>query len=798
MSVLLETYAWTFTFIYVFFRFLAPTRFFYIPSKLISSFNLTDGFLFLPAGWLLYYITYYIQYRRKTLISYDPSKGFFADAPFVLNESNDSLGRVGYIQDLAKKIISTDTKGYSFAIGIIGQWGSGKTAFLKTLEEELKNNPDVIQIRFNPWITPNISNSTAIFFSDLANKLSEYDETLKTEITTYSRELLQSVDNQTFSFFKQLFDSSVEEKGMQDQIDLINDHINRLKKKVVVYIDDVDRLEKKEVIEVLRIVRNSANFSNTFFIVAFDKSYVTACINEALINNSENYLEKIFQLEYYLPPNPDKLIYQKALLSELQRHIPSNCQPILQYIENPSKNTSGNIFLSNFEILPPINNYIQSFRDVNRFMNVFLLNYDRIKHNIYLPDFISICLLRVKYPEVYRLLYYNRRNFLIAADNFGAMEGVAGELYLRLIEDNSNGKKDIELNVYLEKNYKELALNQKDTQEVEKLIRSIFNIVNSASNPLNKRSLFNHHMTISDSAYFDRYFDYSMAGRLDQQEFNEALKLPIENIEKKIEEWSTMRQISTDLIVKLENLTPDSDKDFFEKIIKAIVYLTYQPNPNDPRNLLSFDKVNFIQKLGIESDENPVIQNLYLNNKEEFKNFFKSLYLIYADKAMWGFIHFFAQALIKDYDDGYFILSHEELKDLIKDSFIASVESNQEPSQSLLIFYSIAIKLFATRTTSNGEIIPEGKGIEMTERLREVLEKNPKELLEFNIIRQRPNSDYVESGWHRMIFGSDEAFTKILESHANDPLVNEYIEFQNAFRPQQQPVKFQFNFLNPS
>lgn len=66
----------------------------------------------------------------------------------------------------------------------------------------------------------------------------------------------------------------------------------------------MDRLNKTEIIEVLRILRNVANFRNTVFICGFDKSYV---IKTGEFKN--NFLDKIFNLEINLPK-----LHQNGLL----------------------------------------------------------------------------------------------------------------------------------------------------------------------------------------------------------------------------------------------------------------------------------------------------------------------------------------------------------------------------------------------------------------------------------------------------------------------------------------------------
>ncbi|NCU06204.1 MAG: AAA family ATPase, partial [Chitinophagaceae bacterium] len=363
LSVLLELYIFSLTFIYLYFRFFDTSRYDFVRfrSNLVSFLSLADILLSFIIGVVCYYLFYAIKFVMQYKHQPPLHEGFFTDTPLILEESSDILGRFGYVKDLAHKILATNSPNHSFAIGIIGEWGAGKTTFLSTLENIFEKEQQVVQLRFNPWATRNSENISAIFFSDLAARLSEFDESLKTNITDYSKKLLQSTDSNSLGVIKQLFEFSTEKKEFHEQYEIINQSIQSLKRKIVVYIDDVDRLDKKEVIEVLRIVRNTANFGSVFFVVAFDKAYVTASVNEALINKSEKYLEKIFQLEYYLPLQPNRLVYRNELLGHLRKYVPQSCLQVLDYIENPSSTLFGS-----FEILPKISDYITTFRDVNR------------------------------------------------------------------------------------------------------------------------------------------------------------------------------------------------------------------------------------------------------------------------------------------------------------------------------------------------------------------------------------------------------------------------------------------------
>ena len=88
------------------------------------------------------------------------------------------------------------------------------------------------------------------------------------------------------------------------------------KKKIVILIDDVDRLEYNELFELLRLIRISANFRNVIFVVAYDKTYIAQLLEDHQIPNGEEYLKKIINLEITLPAYEYNL-----LIRMLHRHL---------------------------------------------------------------------------------------------------------------------------------------------------------------------------------------------------------------------------------------------------------------------------------------------------------------------------------------------------------------------------------------------------------------------------------------------------------------------------------------------
>ncbi|WP_429070678.1 P-loop NTPase fold protein [Aeromonas veronii] len=56
--------------------------------------------------------------------------------------------------------------------------------------------------------------------------------------------------------------------------------ISKIKRPIVVIIDDIDRLTPVETFQVLRLVKAVADFPSTSFLLAFDPKYLTSVLDK--------------------------------------------------------------------------------------------------------------------------------------------------------------------------------------------------------------------------------------------------------------------------------------------------------------------------------------------------------------------------------------------------------------------------------------------------------------------------------------------------------------------------------------
>jgi predicted KAP-like P-loop ATPase len=148
-----------------------------------------------------------------------------------------------------------------------------------------------------------------------------------------------------------------------------------------------------------------ADFPYVIYLVCFDREIVKKSLDIVTQERGEEYLEKIVQISFDLPPiDQDKI--DSILFSRLDSIIdlPIRLQDSLYWM---------NIYYDGIQ--PDID----TPRKVNKLANEIQVTYPFVKGEVNPTDFIALSSLRVNYPEVYKRIYKNRQ-FLTGITNIGA------------------------------------------------------------------------------------------------------------------------------------------------------------------------------------------------------------------------------------------------------------------------------------------------------------------------------------------------------------------------------------------
>lgn len=323
---------------------------------------------------------------------------------FVVDSSKqDDLQNVGwkeYADSLIARLAETNTNETSFAVALTGSWGTGKTTFLGLLKNAM-NNQKIVYMEFNPWMSSSVEMIIRDFFIALNSKLKQMGIQLEDEIDDYVKMLFNWNNGNLADKVKEAFHIS-DDQDIATLRGKISEGLNLLDGNLYILIDDIDRLQKEEIFEVLKLIRNTADFNHIVYIVTLDKGYVASSLKELGIVRNDEYLKKIFQVELKFPMFEQYLLthlFKEKLLMHTQHQ--EELQNQLNKLE---------FVLSKADVV--IYEYISNFRDVKRLVNEFVLNLDYINKQGVVADFdikdlFLIHLLEFVDEESYKIFRQN-------------------------------------------------------------------------------------------------------------------------------------------------------------------------------------------------------------------------------------------------------------------------------------------------------------------------------------------------------------------------------------------------------
>jgi hypothetical protein len=322
----------------------------------------------------------------------------------ITKTTEDTLNRGSFAKSLAKTI-SQYSFSSSFTIGLYGEWGSGKTSLVNMVLESVEDiDKNAVIVRFNPWLCSDPKQLITQFFKQMATAIK-----LKKPSAEKAWELIDQYadifDATTFipvagaiaaAFGKALAKGANERveqraKDLQESKNQIITKMTEENLKVIVSIDDIDRLSEDEIIAVFQLVKALADFPNTVYILAFDYNVVVHALSKVQHGDGKEYLEKIIQVPFEIP-TPSIANIQDALFSKLNSilgDIPEN---------RWAKTTWTELFQFG------LRKYIKSIRDVIRYTNVFTLKYELLKDETDPVDLLGLTSLQVFEPTVYSKL----------------------------------------------------------------------------------------------------------------------------------------------------------------------------------------------------------------------------------------------------------------------------------------------------------------------------------------------------------------------------------------------------------
>lgn len=273
-----------------------------------------------------------------------------------------------YSKALTRIICSKDTK-TPLVIGIFGEWGSGKTSLMRTMEKNIQEieGSNIKTIWFDAWKFDKEDAIWRVLLMRILDELktkgeneeekklnkdlddlqtSLYVEVKREELGALTFDLVKATrgtvnlaisrllggikSEDVMALFESVFrtkkEINLQKVQLLEQFDsmfngIIQKYYVSNGKMVVIFIDDLDRCLPEKALDVLEAIKLFLDVKGCIFILGIDRRVISSIVHEKFKKliyegekeedisiTGENYIEKIIQLSFQLPPiQPDDM-----------------------------------------------------------------------------------------------------------------------------------------------------------------------------------------------------------------------------------------------------------------------------------------------------------------------------------------------------------------------------------------------------------------------------------------------------------------------------------------------------------
>jgi hypothetical protein len=343
-------------------------------------------------GWLASILLFVLVLIVIAKLTRPGRTGFKKSKLYLDNPDNNQLKLTETQQVVYDRISVVLEESTDASIALTGNWGVGKTKILNDLK---RNNEQILWFSFYPWAYT----SEEALVKDFYVQLTESIDNVLPRITNQGNKVANSVkrliDGKVIdNFLSTIANIVLDMMGKaRNPEDLIYDRLKGQNLRVIVVVDDLERVSSSAIINrTLQLVHHlrRRNIKGVSFITAFEREAIIEALPSHIQGDGRLvFIEKFFDIEVLLPdPTPEDISHQ------LVENLPKQLVP--SYIRQ-------NLLRD-----------LRSHRAVTRLANEYQLadsvkGIDTALNNIVnMDDFIVLTHIKIKYPSIYRDIAQNR------------------------------------------------------------------------------------------------------------------------------------------------------------------------------------------------------------------------------------------------------------------------------------------------------------------------------------------------------------------------------------------------------
>ena len=212
-------------------------------------------------------------------------------------------------------------------VGIQGEWGSGKTSLINSLHQSFEEQKRIKQVWINAWEHSLLSTPEEALLKIITHIIDEIvevdvDQAKAKKIKKGAEKIFKgalrvgaqmSMGAQAGAVAQELLESSQQSiADLRQQLAAVIDAMATRKtnpyEKVVIYVDDLDRIEPKNAVAILELLKNIFSVERCIFILAIDFQVVVKGLESKFGPQTPDnewefraFFDKIIQLPFMMP-----------------------------------------------------------------------------------------------------------------------------------------------------------------------------------------------------------------------------------------------------------------------------------------------------------------------------------------------------------------------------------------------------------------------------------------------------------------------------------------------------------------
>ena len=343
----------------------------------------------------------------------DSPTPFFISDEAIKSKNGDLLGLSDLAAKFAERVLNGDSSD-SLVFGIDAPWGIGKSSFVNFCCEYWKNKPQSRTIihRFEPLRYEDNADLAEKFVNDLVSTIQKhvFIPEIRPLFSKYSR-LIKGKSE--FSFLGIQFAFEPNSDTVDGTLKSLGELLSELNRKVIIVVDDLDRLSWSATRNILFSIKRSFMLPNVSYVLCYDTGNIVSADNKVEdYEKVKEFLEKFVNVKISL--FLDSHVLAEYFSKNFEHAVKNNLQIDSRTLDEIKKAAKAltNIFNSNDFF--HYQDFLGDIRKLKRLVNtlvLFEIEKTDFENSDYNPeDLIHLLLVYINYPNIFRKIYNTEAN----------------------------------------------------------------------------------------------------------------------------------------------------------------------------------------------------------------------------------------------------------------------------------------------------------------------------------------------------------------------------------------------------